>query len=71
MLSDIQLSDCEQWEHAYYLKHTNKRAGFVAEWWGLVNWHKVSCACKRKRLIADFKFPAIAHQAEERFAAAQ
>ncbi|XP_013420018.1 uncharacterized protein LOC106180552 isoform X3 [Lingula anatina] len=29
------------WEHAYYLKHQNKRADFVADWWKLVNWNAV------------------------------
>jgi Fe-Mn family superoxide dismutase len=30
------------WEHAYYLKHQNRRADWVENWWHIVNWRDVS-----------------------------
>jgi Fe-Mn family superoxide dismutase len=30
------------WEHAYYLKHENRRAEYLKEWWPLVNWDEAS-----------------------------
>ena len=28
------------WEHAYYLKHQNKRADYIDNWFNIINWQK-------------------------------
>ena len=30
------------WEHAYYLKHQNKRAEYLKSFWNVINWEEVS-----------------------------
>ena len=30
------------WEHAYYLKHNNRRGDYLDGWWRVVDWKKIS-----------------------------
>lgn len=32
---------CDLWEHAYYLKHRNRRADWLKAWWSVVHWDYV------------------------------
>ena len=29
------------WEHAYYLKHQNKRIEYIKDWWSVLNWEEI------------------------------
>jgi Fe-Mn family superoxide dismutase len=43
------------WEHAYYLKHENRRSEYLAGWWPVVNWPEAARRYERSEHSTDEK----------------
>ena len=41
------------WEHAYYLKHQNRRAEYRKEWWPVVGWEEASLRFRYSDVTID------------------
>ena len=46
------------WEHAYYLKHENRRADYLKGWWPVVNWEEVARRYERSDRSAEHHWEA-------------
>jgi superoxide dismutase, Fe-Mn family len=50
-LLPILLNDV--WEHAYYLRHENRRHGYLKAWWTVVDWDQASICFEKRSQSVD------------------
>jgi Fe-Mn family superoxide dismutase len=48
----------DAWEHAYYLKHENRRAEYLQGWWPVVDWEEVARRFSRTDFAATTSWAA-------------
>ncbi len=57
LMSDInagyQLFGLDVWEHAYYIKHQNKRIEYIRDFWSVLNWDEISMRLSEKPEMND------------------
>lgn len=57
LMSDINsgypLFGLDVWEHAYYLKHQNKRINYINDFWSILDWDEVSIRLAEKPEMND------------------
>jgi Fe-Mn family superoxide dismutase len=44
------------WEHAYYLKHQNRRPEFLENWWLVANWQEAARRFEHAEKSDDLEF---------------